>query len=58
MNTDRWNQLLDHCTVFIVIVLITIDAIDKDIEMTVFEDSNDEITMIVMQTVMTMTMMK
>ena len=58
MNTDRWNQLLDHCTAFIVLVMITIDAIGKDMEMVVCEDSDDEMNMIVMQTVMTMTMMK
>ena len=58
MNTDRWNQLLDHCTAFIVIVMISIDAIEKDIEMAICEDSDDEMNMIVMQTVMTMIVMQ
>ena len=36
----------------------TIDAIEKDMEMAVCEDSDDEMNMIVMQTVMTMIVMQ
>ena len=38
--------------------MISIDAIEKDIEMAICEDSDDEMNMIVIQTVMTMIVMQ